>query len=183
MERVYVFLADGFEEIEGLTVVDILRRAGVEVETVSIMGRKEIHGSHEITVLADSLLEDVDMAAAGMFVLPGGLKGTENLEECVPLLDALEKAAKEGKRVAAICAAPRILAGLGLLQGKNATVYPSMEGFLTGARVQRVPSVTDENITTGRGMGAAVDFALELVRLLAGKEKADAVAEGIVYGR
>ncbi|MGI6069460.1 MAG: DJ-1 family glyoxalase III [Blautia sp.] len=181
MEQVYVFLADGFEEIEGLTVVDILRRAGIEVQTVSIMGRKEIYGSHKITVMADCLLEDADLSGAKVLVLPGGLKGTENLEKCTPLLEALKQAAGDGRRVAAICAAPRVLAGLELLDGKDAVVHPSMESHLTNAKLLKVPTVTDGMITTGRGMGAAIDFSLELVRLLAGQEKVDEVAAGIVY--
>lgn len=181
MSKVYVFLADGFEEIEGLTVVDILRRAQTDVETVSIMGRKEIYGSHRIHVEADLLLEEADLDHADMLVLPGGLRGTENLEKCQPLLDAVVKADREGRKIAAICAAPRIFAALGLLDGKKATVYPDMEDSLANAEVQAVPAVTDGNITTGRGMGAAIPFALELTAILAGRETADRISKGIVF--
>lgn len=181
MSKVYVFLADGFEEIEGLTVVDILRRAGVEVITVSIMGRKEVCGSHQIMVIADALLEQVDVSDGDMLVLPGGLKGTENLEDCPVALDAVAKAAGEGRKVAAICAAPRILAFLGLLDGKEATVYPSMESFLKNAKIRREPAVVDGNIITGQGMGAAVPFALKLTEQLCGQQKACQIAKEIVY--
>ncbi len=181
MSKVYVFLADGFEEIEGLTVVDILRRAGAEVVTVSIMGRKEIHGSHRITVLADALLEQTDTSDGDMLVLPGGLRGTENLEGCPAALQAVAKAAGEGKKVAAICAAPRILASLGLLDGREAIVYPSMESFLENAKICREPAVADGNIITGRGMGAAVPFAIKLTEQLYGSQKAQEIAREIVY--
>lgn len=181
MKKVYVFLADGFEEIEGLTVVDILRRAGAETEMVSVMGRKEILGSHGIRVQADCLLEEAAPDLADMLVLPGGLRGTENLEHCGSLLEAVKKAYAEGRKVAAICAAPRILAGLGLLDGKRATVYPSMEDRMAGAELVREPAVTDGNVTTGRGMGAAVPFALELTAVLLGREKAEQIGREIVY--
>lgn len=181
MSKVYVFLADGFEEIEGLTVVDILRRAQIDVETVSIMGRKEIHGSHQITLQADCLFEEADVNSADMLVLPGGMPGTKYLEEYQPLLDALLKANEDGKKLAAICAAPRILAGLGLLNGKKAVVYPAMEEYLKDAEILKAPAAVDGNVITGRGMGAAIPFALELVAQLLGKEKAQEISKSIVY--
>ncbi len=181
MSKVIVFLADGFEEIEGLTVVDILRRAGIETETVSVMGRKEIQGAHQITVAADSLFEEADMEDADMLVLPGGMPGTLNLKEHAGLQELLVSFDKEKKNIAAICAAPSILADLGMLEGRKACSYPSFEVKLAGSQVVREPAVTDGHITTGRGMGAAIPFALELTALLMGKEKADEVKEAIVY--
>ena len=169
MSKVCVFLADGFEEIEGLTVVDILRRAGIKTETVSIMGRKEIHGAHQITVTSDSLFEETDMEDADMLVLPGGMPGTLNLKEHEGLRELLTSFDKRQKHIAAICAAPSILAGLGMLEGRKACSYPSFEEQLIGAQVVREPAVTDGHITNGRGIGTAIFFALALTSLLAGK--------------
>src|SRR5699024_7211137 len=127
MKKVYVFLADGFEEIEGLTVVDVLRRAGADTETVSVMGRKEIRGAHEIQILADSLFEDVDFSDARLLVLPGGMPGTLNLKAHTGLADLLRHFDREEKYIAAICAAPSILSGLGMLKERKACAYPSFE--------------------------------------------------------
>ncbi len=181
MKKVCVFLADGFEEIEGLTVVDILRRAGVETETVSVMDSKRIQGSHNIFVEADSLFEEADIAGADMLVLPGGMPGTLHLRDHRGLQDRLLAAAEQGKHLAAICAAPTVLSGLGLLRGKRACVYPSFEDQLDCAEVLQVPAVTDGNITTGRGMGAAIPFALELTSILCGRGKAEEVKSSVVY--
>ncbi len=181
MKKVCVFLADGFEEIEGLTVVDILRRAGVETETVSVMGRKQINGSHGIRVEADKLFEEADVADADMLVLPGGMPGTLNLKAHEGLKEQIIAFDRAGKNIAAICAAPSVLGALGLLKGKKACAYPSFEDQLDCAEVLQVPEVTDGNITTGRGMGAAIPFALELTAILCGKEKAEEIKESIVY--
>ena len=181
MKKVCVFLADGFEEIEGLTVVDILRRAGVETETVSVMGRKQIHGSHDILVEADKLFEEADIAAADMLVLPGGMPGTLNLKAHEGLKGQLLAFDSQGKYLAAICAEPTVLSELGLLKGKKACAYPSFEDQLDCGEVLRVPTVTDGNITTGRGMGAAIPFALKLTAILCGEEKAEEVKASIVY--
>lgn len=181
MKKVYVFLADGFEEIEGLTVVDVLRRAGADTVTVSVTGRTEISGSHGIPVLADSLFEDTDFSDAGLLVLPGGMPGTLNLKEHSGLIQLLKQFDNEKKYIAAICAAPSILGELGMLEGRKACAYPSFEDKLNGAEVLQTPAVTDGHITTGRGMGAAIPFALKLTELLFGREKADEIAESIVY--
>lgn len=180
MSEVYVFLADGFEEIEGLTVVDLLRRAGIGIDTVSIMGRKEIMGAHRIKVEADLLFDEADFDKAEMLVLPGGLPGTDYLREHEGLREQILKF-YEAKKLAAICAAPTIFGELGLLKGKKATCYPSMEEGLTGAEVVRTSVVTDGGITTGRGMGAAIDFALRLIEILIDKKIAEEMAEKIVY--
>lgn len=181
MSRVCVFLADGFEEIEGLAVVDILRRAGIETETVSVMGRKEIQGAHGIRVEADSLFEETDTAGADMLVLPGGMPGTLNLKAHEGLLELLRSFDSQRKYVAAICAAPSILAALGMLKGRKACSYPSFEDKLEGAQVVREPVVTDGHITTSRGMGTAIPFSLRLTALLRGEKKADEVRESIIY--
>ncbi len=181
MKKVCVFLADGFEEIEGLTVVDILRRAGIAVETVSVMGRKQIKGAHDILVEADSLFEETDPAGADMLVLPGGMPGTLNLKAHQGLADLLAAFDRERKYIAAICAAPSIFSELGILKGRKACSYPSFEEGLDCAEVVREPAVTDGHVTTGRGMGTAIPFALRLTALLAGEEKAEEVRKSIVY--
>ena len=153
MEKAYIFLADGFEEIEGLTVVDILRRAGVEIQMVSIMGRKELTGSHGIPVVADAVFEEVDFSDGTLFVLPGGMPGTKRLAAHGGLAAFLKEKNAEGKRLAAICAAPSVLGGLGLLEGRRAACYPGFEEALTGAEVSFDPVVVCGNVTTSRGDG------------------------------
>lgn len=176
-----IFLADGFEEIEGLTVVDILRRAKVEVKTVSIGETKRVTGSHGISVEADELLSQCEVEKMDMLVLPGGMPGTKNLRACQKLAGFLTQAHREGKGIAAICAAPSVLGGLGILEGRKAVCYPGFEDQLEGADVLYDPVVTDGHITTSRGMGTAIPFALELVSRLAGREKAVQVAESILF--
>ena len=181
MKKACVFLADGFEEIEGLTVVDVLRRAGVDVKTVSVMNTKRIEGSHGIILEADEQFEEAEMEDVDLLVLPGGLPGTWHLRDHKGLTELIRSFDKKEKRIAAICAAPSVFGGMGLLKGRKACSYPSMEDQLDGAEVVHTPFVSDGHITTGRGMGAALPFALELTALLCGKEKADEIAESIVY--
>jgi 4-methyl-5(b-hydroxyethyl)-thiazole monophosphate biosynthesis len=181
MGKVYVFLADGFEEIEGLTVVDILRRAGVETATVSITGKKEITGSHGIHIGADLLFEEVDSTQALMYVLPGGMPGTRHLAAHEGLAALLTGAEAAGVKVAAICAAPSVLGGLGLLKGHRAVCYPGFEDQLTGAEVTKEPVEVSGNVTTSRGMGTAIPFALALTAQLKGQEAADELGRGIIY--
>lgn len=183
MNEVSLFLADGFEEIEGLTVVDLLRRAKIELETVSIMGRKEIMGAHQIEVKADVLFEEADFANTKMLVLPGGMPGTLYLKEYEALRQLILKFNEEEKQVAAICAAPTVFGDLGILQGRKAVSYPSMEEGLTGAEVCYDGVVTDGHITTSRGMGTAMDFGLRLIEILRGKEESEKIAAQIVYKR
>ena len=180
MSEVYVLLADGFEEIEGLTVVDLLRRADISVETVSIMDTKTVHGSHGIPVKADVKFKNADFKAGTMLVLPGGMPGTLNLRDHEGVQKQILKYNKKGKQIAAICAAPTILGGLGLLEGRKATVYPGMDDGLGGAVYKDKKVVTDGNITTGRAMGAAIPFALRLIEILRGEEAAAKTAESIV---
>ena len=180
MKTAVVFLADGFEECEGLLVVDLLRRAGVNVITASIMGRKEITSSHGIVLFADELAEDVDFAAADMVVLPGGGIGTKNLAESTVVLEQCREFAAT-KLLGAICAAPSILAGLGLLEGKPATCYPTFADRMHGAVLTGEQVAVAGNIITGQGLGAAVPFALELIRHLKDGETADTVARKICW--
>lgn len=181
MKKAYVFLADGFEEIEGLTVVDVLRRAGVDVKTVSVMGRKQIQGAHNIPVDADILFDDINGEDADMLVLPGGMPGTLNLKAHEGLCDLLKAYDSEKKYIAAICAAPTILSGLGMLRGRKACAYPSFEEELDCKEVLKVPETVDGHIITGRGMGVAIPFALRLTSLLCGDEKAEEIRKSIVY--
>ena len=180
-KKVYIFLADGFEDIEGLTVVDLLRRAEIEIHTVSIKNTKEVQTAHGISLLTDKVFGEVDFSDADMLVLPGGMPGTLHLGDCEGLKGFLMKAAEENGRIAAICAAPTVLGKLGLLNGRKAICYPGMEDGLTGAEVTVEPVVTDGNITTSRGLGTAIPFALRLIEELSGKETADRIAESVVY--
>ncbi len=182
MAKVYVFLADGFEEVEALTTVDLLRRAGVEVVMTSIMGRKEVTGANGITVIAQELFEDINTEDADMLILPGGQPGTTNLGNCKPLTDVLTAWNEKNGKLAAICAAPTVYGSLGFLNGKKATCYPGCEGALTGAQTSTERVVTDGNITTSRGVGTAISFALRLISILVSEEKANQVSSDIVYG-
>ncbi len=179
---VYVFLADGFEEIEALTPVDLLIRAGVEVSTVSIYpGRLQVTGARSISVNADTSIDKIDAGKADIIVLPGGMPGTVNLLECDVLMGMVDDAAAAGRRIAAICAAPaRILGAKGLLKGRKATCYPGLESYLEGATPVIETVVTDGNITTSRGLGTAVDFACELIALLCGRARADEIRSSVV---
>ncbi len=181
MSRVYAFMADGLEEIECLAVVDILRRAGVECETVSITGDDWITGSHGIRIITDKLWREIDIHDEDVLFLPGGMPGTKYLGEFEPLCDALKKHATEGGRMAAICAAPSVFGDLGILAGKKATCYPGFEERLTDATYVSDGVVTDGNVTTARGMGFAIDLGLELVRLLNGEEQAKALKAAIQH--
>ena len=181
MKRVSVLLADGFEEVEALTVVDLLRRAKVYVDTVSIMDDYTVRGSHGINVQTEDLFDEVNFAEFDRIVLPGGMPGTTNLKAHSGVRKIVKEFADEGKYVAAICAAPTILADLGLLKGKRVTCYPAMEKEIPGAVITRAPVTVDGTIITSRGVGTAIDFALELIQTLEGREKTEEIAESIVY--
>lgn len=181
MEKVYVFLADGFEEIEGLTVVDILRRAQIPTEMVSIMGRNVVTGSHGIEIKTDGVFEEMDLTDGTLYVLPGGMPGTKHLGAHEGLAELLKKANQEGKRIAAICAAPSVLGELGLLQGRTAVCYPGFEEKLAGANVTLNPVEVSGNITTSRGMGTAIPFALSLTAQLKDQEAADNLGKSIIW--
>ena len=170
MARVLVPLADGFEEIEAVTIIDLLRRAGIEV-TVAALAGSEVRGSHDIRLQADTTLAAVS-GEFDMIVLPGGMPGAANLENDPRVIERLRRMAADGRYVAAICAAPRVLARAGVLEGRNATSFP---GFLDAHNAPRTtltdaPVVVDGKIVTSRGAGTAMDFGLELIGLLLGSE-------------
>ena len=174
-----VFLADGFEEIEALATVDILRRAGLCVQTVGVMGKVSM-GSHQIPVTCDCTLEEFSPEETEMVILPGGKVGTAHLDQNETVRRAVSLCAEQGKPVAAICAAPSVLGHMGLLQGKHATCYPGFEEQLTGATVTGEAVELDGHVITGRGPGLVFNFGLALVAYLQGLEKADEVAAGML---
>ncbi|MBR1472062.1 MAG: DJ-1/PfpI family protein [Lachnospiraceae bacterium] len=180
MAKAAVFLADGFEEVEAIAPIDILRRGGVEVTTVSIMGRTAVHGSHGIDVTADTVLEEADLDSMDMLILPGGKKGTENEEACAPLTAKVKEFHAAGKYVAAICAAPTILGHLGILEGKKATCYGGLEGELKGAETLADPVVVDGHIITSRGMGTATQFGLKLLEIFTDAATAQKMAAAVM---
>lgn len=181
MSKVSVFFATGYEEIEALTVVDILRRAGIEVDMVSITGERKVTGSHKITVEMDKLFEEVDFDKTDMIVLPGGMPGTTNLEAFEPLMKQVEVFYEQGKYVAAICAAPSIFGHRGMVKGRNACANPGFESHLEGANVKQEPAVVDGHVITSRGMGTAIPFGLAILEQLKGKEAAEEMKGKLVY--
>lgn len=177
---IYVLLADGFEEIEALAPVDLLRRAGLTVVTVSTEEGSVVTGAHGIAVATDAHISDIESCDdAELLILPGGMPGTTNLNENEDVHRLIDSATAGDKRIAAICAAPMILGEKGLLEGKNATCYPGFEEHLKGAAEIGGRVVTDGLITTAKGAGAAVEFAIELISLLCGRETAERIGNGI----
>lgn len=176
---VLVFLAQGFEEIEAISCIDILRRAQIEVKTVSIEATKSVYGAHQIPLVADLMFDEIPLDAQAL-ILPGGMPGTLHLKAHQGLCTLLLSFAhQEDKTLAAICAAPSILGELGILKHKKATCYPGFENSLLEAKVSRRSVVRDGNIITANGPGHAMDFALKLVEHLAGKDKADEIEAGL----
>ncbi len=178
---VYLHLAEGFEEVEAVTVADILRRGGVDVRTVSMTGERAVTGAHGIPVTADLLFEEADYDACEMIVLPGGMPGTTNLDAHEGLRENIRAFASGGKKVAAVCAAPMVLAHAGVLEGRSATIYPGMEDELRGggAAPGEGAVVKDGNIITSKAPGTAMVFALCLLGELAGAETAGEVEAGL----
>lgn len=180
---VYIFLAEGFEEIEALTPCDLLRRAGVEVLTVGV-GSKTVKGSHGIPVVADITIDEalgnIDSIALEMVILPGGMPGAANLDNSPEVDRFLDKAVKEDAYIAAICAAPMILGKRGLLKGRDATCYPGFEKYLEGAKYYEASVVVDGTRITSNGMGGALDFALQLTALLKGDAQSEKLADDIM---
>ena len=177
---VYVLLGTGFEEMEAIAPIDLMRRAGIDVKTVGVTG-KTVYGSHGIGVEADILPEEMDLDAMEMIVLPGGLGGIASTRASKPALDALRYGWDQGRFVAAICAGPTVLADLGITDGRNATCYPGCEGQMGSANMQPgAAAVRDGKLITGTSAGCAIPFALELIRALRGEEKAQAIAQQIV---
>lgn len=181
MSRAAIFFATGFEEIEALTVVDVLRRGGVAADMVSVTGEREVTGSHGITVKTDKLFAEADLDTADILVLPGGMPGTTNLEAYEPLMDKVDEFYRKGKYIAAICAAPSIFGHKGILQGRRACSNPGFESHLEGADVKREEAVVDGTVITSRGMGTAIPFALAILEQFAGAEAAAQMKEKLVY--
>jgi 4-methyl-5(b-hydroxyethyl)-thiazole monophosphate biosynthesis len=179
--KVFIFLADGFEEIEAIAPIDIFRRAGIEVTVISISKEKLVRGSHNISILADSLFSDADFTVNDLLYLPGGMPGTRNLDAHEGLKNLLLKQAGENRKIAAICAAPSILGKLGLLKGKEAICFPGFEDQLQGAILSDNKIVESGSISTAKGAGVAIQFALKLVEDLKGKTLAHQITEAICY--
>lgn len=177
---VYILLGNGFEEIEALTSCDLLRRAGIEVALVGVNGI-EIVGSHKISVRADLPLDAVHIETMDMLVLPGGLRGVESILNCCAALELTKRAWREGKYVCAICAAPTILAKLGLVEGAPVTCYPGKEKEMGEAQLVNAGVVRHGRLITGRAAGSAIDFSLALIEALRGAEEAKRIAAQIVY--
>lgn len=180
MKNIYVFLGEGFETIEALTAVDVLRRGGADVKTVSIMEDIRVLSSHNVEVKADIMLEEADLDNSDMMVLPGGLGGTNNIKANKKLVSALKAQAEAGKYVCAICAAPSALGINGILKGKKATVYPGFEEEMVECNVTGKNVVKDGNIITGKGPGMAVEFAFALLEEAKGKEAVKQVRSGML---
>lgn len=174
-----ILLADGFEEIEALTPLDLLRRAGVDVRTVAI-GSKIVVGSHGIGVVCDLLCDEVNLSEVTMAIFPGGMPGSLNLDASPFTNKIIDAVLKNGGKLAAICAAPLVLGRRGLLDGKNAICYPGFEAELVGAKISDKSVVTDGNVTTAKGMGVALEFAKELVRIVCGDEVSNRIASSIM---
>lgn len=181
MKKVYVILADGFEEMEMVTPVDLLRRAGIDCQTVSITGKQTVKGARGIPVEADKLFSDDILKQADGIVLPGGMPGTLGLMEHQALRKGIVEHFHNQKLVAAICAAPMILADLGILEGKKATIYPGMEKELKGACPSEEPVCIAGNIITSRGAGTAIAFSLAIIEHILDSQTAAGVRDSIVY--
>lgn len=176
---VYLFLADGFEEIEALTPVDMLRRAGIDVTTVSINETATVNGAHGIKVIADTTADKVSPGDIDAVILPGGLPGADNLRMDKTVNEFINKAAENGKLLCAICAAPRILGEKGLLKGKKATCFPGFEKYLEGAFAGDYGCIRDGNVITAKSMGKAVDFSTEIISALKDSETAKRIKNSI----
>ncbi|MCI5857568.1 MAG: DJ-1/PfpI family protein [Agathobacter sp.] len=181
MSKIGIFMADGCEEIEGLTVVDIMRRVGIEIVMISISAKREVTSSHKVTFMADATKDKVDYEALDGIVLPGGMPGTLNLGADETVTRVVREFAAAGKLVAAICAAPSVLGQEGVLKGMRATCHPGFEEKLIGAEWLEQPVVRDGNIITSRGMGTAILFSLEIVNYFLGQEAVAKVCTGLVY--
>ena len=173
----YIFLDNGFEEIEAITTIDLLRRANIALTTVSVTNTQNVLGAHNIEVKADTLFQDVDFSDAEMLILPGG---ATNLIECKSLCDLLVQHNEQEKLIAAICAAPSVLGRLGILQGKQATCYPGFEHYLGESYIDGLV-VESKNIITAKGPGLSSDFAFCIIEKIANSEVADQVYDAAQY--
>lgn len=177
--QIYLFLAEGFEEIEAIAPIDIFRRANLEVTTVSITNEKAVTGAHGITVLADKIFAEQTFDKNGFLFLPGGLPGTTNLNNHEGLKALIQSNADSNNKMAAICAAPSVFGKMGLLDGKEAICYPGFESQLLNATISKSDTICSGNIYTAKAAGSAMEFALLIVSDLKGKEVADAIRAGM----
>lgn len=180
MKTAYLFLATGFEEIEAVTVIDMLRRAEINVTTVSISRNLQVEGAHGMTLTADCTWVEMPVEDVDWLILPGGMPGTKHLAECKPLISLLQRHAAAQKNIAAICAAPSVLGQAGLLAGYKATCYPGFETQLTGADVTGESVAVDRNIITANGPGAAIPFASAIIEKIAGAEKSKEIVSAMM---
>jgi 4-methyl-5(b-hydroxyethyl)-thiazole monophosphate biosynthesis len=178
---IYVFLATGFEDIEALAPVDILRRAGLPVATVSVTGQSVVQSAHNVGVVADCMLDEIDFSQADMFILPGGMPGAANLDACEPLRQGILAHYKAGKPLAAICAAPLVYGHMGLLRGVRATCYPGFETHLEGATYTAAIVEQDGQFITGKGPAAAFEFGYTIAELFLGREAVEPLRQGMIY--
>lgn len=176
-KNIAVHLANGFEEIEAISIIDVLRRADLNVIVVSIAGGLLVNGAHQIVVKADQLFDDTDYSQINMIVLPGGMPGASNLDAHDGLKAQIKHFHSEKKPLAAICAAPLVYGNLGILEGKTAVCYPGFEKYLKGAEIKTEPVAESGHIITGRGPGAAIHFALKIVARMVSEEKATQLAQ------
>lgn len=181
--NIAVHLAEGFEEIEAISIIDVLRRAGFSVRIVSVTGNQQVKGAHEIVVQADKLFEELDYNLIDMLILPGGMPGTRNLQAHQGLRDRIKEFHKNNKPLGAICAAPLVLGDLGILKGKKATCYPGFEEELKGAQVTGNAVEKDGNIITGKGAGVAIDFAIEITAMLKTRSFAEELRAKLIAQR
>lgn len=179
MSTVCCFLAEGFEEVEALSVVDILRRGGIETKLVSVSDKLEVVSSHKVCIESDAIIKDIDFDKVDAIFLPGGVPGTTNLKACKMLCDRILEFNKNKKLLAAVCAAPSIYGELGILKDKKATCYPGWEDKLLEAKYVSDRVVTDDNITTSRGLGTSLELGLKLLEILKDKETADDMARKV----
>lgn len=181
MAQALIFLAPGYEEIEMLTVVDLLRRGNIEIDMVSITDSLEVTSSHNVTIKADVLLRDADFDTAQMIILPGGLPGTTNLLACEPLVEKIKEYAAQNKWLSAICAAPTVYDKLKLYHGCKVTCFPDFADKLTDAVYVKQPVITDGIFTTSRGAGTTIEFAAAIIERFLDKPAADAILKKIIY--
>ncbi len=183
MKKIAVHLAEGFEEIEAVSIIDVLRRAEIDVTVVSITEKQEVTGSHGIKIIADQLFNAINYELIDMIILPGGMPGASNLDNHLGLREQILNFHENKKLLGAICAAPLVFGSLGILKNKSATCYPGFENQLHGAIVTRESIEVADNIITAKGAGVAIDFALKIVELLKGKELANKLAQKMIVER
>ena len=179
--NIKILIADGFEEIEAITLIDLLRRAAYDLKTVSIMKTKEVKGAHEIKIITDLIFDNKDFNDIDVLILPGGVPGVTNLASDNRVLELVKKIFNEKKYIAAICAAPFVLEKAGILKRKRITCFPSWADIIKSPEIVSTNVVVDDKIITGRGVGASIDMGLKLVEIFSSKEESEKLRKEIVY--